>query len=225
MASTYTTKLGLAKPAHGDINWHIPINENWDKLDSKLGPLYENITNGTTKLTVKKDVDMSAKNIKNVASIQTGILQSPNIRPYICVASDEIRYESLAAASGSISTGDDYSKTLKTYRIPTGAPYYGAGYYQMSVRVTAKFTLSYIYAPRDTAVVEFWIKVDGETKKTTRLTNNATKDVTWDVMVNPSSVISLGATKVEMGSYTSASAYISDFRIRATDTFAEPQGW
>ena len=94
----------------------------------------------------------------------------------------------------------------------------------MSVRVTAKFTLSYIYS-NDTAIVDFWIKVDGETKKTTRLTNNATKDVTWDVNVNPSSVISLGATKVEMSSYTSATASISDFRIRASDTFAEPQGW
>ena len=225
MASTYTTKLGLAKPAHGDINWHIPINENWDKLDSKLGPLYENITNGTTKLTVKKDVDMSAKNITNVASIQTGILQSPNIRPYICVASDEIRYESLTTASSAISSGDYYTATLKTYRIPTGAPYYGAGYYQMSVRVTAKCTLSYIYAPEDTAVVKFWMNVDGEIKKSIQLTNNATQNVTWDVMVNPSSVISLGATKVEMGSYTYATASISDFRIRATDTFAEPQGW
>ena len=66
MASTYTPKLNLAKPAHGDVDWHIPINENWNKLDSKLGPLYEDITNDTTKLTVKKDVDMSAKNINNV---------------------------------------------------------------------------------------------------------------------------------------------------------------
>ena len=66
MANTYTSKLNLAKPAHGDVNWHIPVNENWDKLDSKLGPLYENITNDTTKLTVKKDIDMSSNNINNV---------------------------------------------------------------------------------------------------------------------------------------------------------------
>ena len=66
MANTYTPKLNLAKPAHGDVNWHIPINGNWDELDSKLGPLYEDITNDTTKLTVKKDVDMSTKNINNV---------------------------------------------------------------------------------------------------------------------------------------------------------------
>jgi microcystin-dependent protein len=36
MANTYTPNLNLAKPAHGDVNWHIPINENWDKIDSAM---------------------------------------------------------------------------------------------------------------------------------------------------------------------------------------------
>ena len=175
---------------------------------------------------IDTDKDWNGKSITNIGSIQTNIFQSTNIRPYICVASDEIRYESLSTASKEIRVGyEHYSGTLKTYRIPTGAPYYGAGYYQMSVRVTAKCTLSYIYAPGDTAVVDFWIQVDGVTKNTIRLTNNATQDVTWDVMVNPSSVISLGATYVSMAGYTYATASISDFRIRASDTFAEPQGW
>ena len=223
MANTYTPKLNLAKPAHGDVNWHIPINENWDKIDTKVDSAAK--TALLSRTTIDADKDWNGKSITNIGSIQTNIFQSTNIRPYICVASNEIRYESLAAASGSISTGNDYSKTLKTYRIPTGAPYYGAGYYQMSVRVTAKFTLSYIYAPEDTARVDFWIKVDGETKKTIRLTNNATQDVSWDVQVNPSSTIQIGATYVSMGSYTYATASVSDFRIRATDTFAEPQGW
>ena len=223
MANTYTPKLNLAKPAHGDVNWHIPINENWDKIDTKVDSAAK--TALLSRTTIDADKDWNGKSITNIGSIQTNIFQSTNIKPYICVASNEIRYESLAAASGRISTGDDYSKTLKTYRIPTGAPYYGAGYYQMSVRVTAKFTLSYIYAPGDTARVDFWIKVDGETKKTIRLTNNATQDVSWDVQVNPSSTIQIGATYVSMGSYTYATASVSDFRIRATDTFAEPQGW
>ena len=39
MAITYTTKLNLAKPAHGDVNWHMPNNENWDIIDSELGTL------------------------------------------------------------------------------------------------------------------------------------------------------------------------------------------
>jgi hypothetical protein len=75
MASTYTPKLNLAKPAHGDVDWHIPINENWDKLDSKLGPLYENITDNTTKLTVKKDIDivgvLTAEKIKTTSYLWT----------------------------------------------------------------------------------------------------------------------------------------------------------
>ena len=36
MANTYTTNYNLAKPAHGDVDWHIPINENWDKIDTQL---------------------------------------------------------------------------------------------------------------------------------------------------------------------------------------------
>ncbi len=147
------------------------------------------------------------------------------LRPRICVASNEIRHESLATASAKIASGDYYRATLKTYRIPAGAPYYGAGHYQMSVRVTAKIALSYTYAPKDTGVVDFWLQVDGGTQKTARLTNNETQDVSWDVQVNPSSTIQIGATYVSMGSYTYATASVSDFRIRATDTFAEPQGW
>ena len=36
MANIYTPKLNLAKPAHGDVNWHIPNNGNWDKIDTEL---------------------------------------------------------------------------------------------------------------------------------------------------------------------------------------------
>ena len=220
MASTYTPKLNLAKPAHGDVDWHIPINENWDKLDTKVDNAAK--TALVSKITVDADKNWNGKSINNVNMLTVNEFKATNIKPYICVASDEIRYESLTSASSEIRF-HERSATLKTYRIPTGAPYYGAGYYQMSVRVTATLTLSYIYT--DTAVVEFWITVDGVTKKSIQLRNNETQNVTWDVNVNPSSEISLGATYVSMGGYTSATASISDFRIRATDTFAEPQGW
>ena len=36
MANTYTTNYNLAKPAHGDVDWHIPINGNWDKIDTTM---------------------------------------------------------------------------------------------------------------------------------------------------------------------------------------------
>lgn len=31
-----TESLELNKPAEGDIDWHTPLNENWDILDSWL---------------------------------------------------------------------------------------------------------------------------------------------------------------------------------------------
>ena len=36
MATTKTPVMGLNKPAKGDFDWDVPLNENWDKLD-KLG--------------------------------------------------------------------------------------------------------------------------------------------------------------------------------------------
>ena len=36
MASTYTTNYNLAKPAHGDVDWHIPINGNFDTIDTTM---------------------------------------------------------------------------------------------------------------------------------------------------------------------------------------------
>ena len=66
MANTYTTKLNLAKPANGDVDWHTPINGNWDDIDSMLGPLYEDITSGASALTLNKSIDANSKNIDNV---------------------------------------------------------------------------------------------------------------------------------------------------------------
>lgn len=34
MTTTTTPLLGLNKPGKGDFNWDVPLNENWDKLDS-----------------------------------------------------------------------------------------------------------------------------------------------------------------------------------------------
>ena len=36
MANTYTTNYNLAKPAHGDVDWHIPINGNFDIIDTTM---------------------------------------------------------------------------------------------------------------------------------------------------------------------------------------------
>ncbi len=62
MANTYTTKLGLAKPANGDVDWHIPINENWDKIDTELDKALK--ISGTT---IDTDKDWNGKEVTNIA--------------------------------------------------------------------------------------------------------------------------------------------------------------
>ena len=64
MASTYTPKLNLAKPAHGDVNWHIPVNENWDKIDTELDKALK--ISGTT---IDADKNWNGKNITNVGTL------------------------------------------------------------------------------------------------------------------------------------------------------------
>jgi hypothetical protein len=64
MANTYTTKLGLAKPANGDVDWHIPINDNWDKIDTDLDKALK--ISGTT---IDADKDWGGKNITNMGKI------------------------------------------------------------------------------------------------------------------------------------------------------------
>ena len=61
MANTYTPKLNLAKPAHGDVDWHIPVNENWDKIDTELDKALK--ISGTT---IDADKDWNGKSINNV---------------------------------------------------------------------------------------------------------------------------------------------------------------
>lgn len=71
MANTYTTKLGLAKPANGDVDWHIPINENWDKIDTDLDKALK--ISGTT---IDADKDWGGKNITNVGSLGAASIQT-----------------------------------------------------------------------------------------------------------------------------------------------------
>ena len=64
MANTYTPKLNLAKPAHGDVDWHIPINSNWDKIDTELDKALK--ISGTT---IDADKNWNGKSINNVNMI------------------------------------------------------------------------------------------------------------------------------------------------------------
>jgi len=145
------------------------------------------------------------------------------LRPRICVASSNIRYESLASVGARMqSTG--LSQTLKTYRIPAGAPYYLAGHYQMSVRVTAKASQSTPYTD-DTQILRYVVVVDGVEKWSATITNNGTMDISADVSVNPYSSVEIVVQGYSIPLYCYADAAVSDFRIGATDVFADGTGW
>lgn len=64
MANTYTPKINLAKPANGDLDWHIPVNENWDKIDTELDKALK--ISGTT---IDEDKNWNGKSIMNINSI------------------------------------------------------------------------------------------------------------------------------------------------------------
>lgn len=64
MASTYTPKLNLAKPAQGDVDWHIPVNGNWDKIDTELDKALK--ISGTT---IDANKNWNGKNITNLGKI------------------------------------------------------------------------------------------------------------------------------------------------------------
>ena len=99
MANTYTPKLNLAKPAHGDVNWHIPINENWDKIDTELDKALK--ISGTT---IDADKNWNGKNITNIGTVSAA---KYGCATYILTASPhgQICYQdNTTSATGSSTT-------------------------------------------------------------------------------------------------------------------------
>jgi hypothetical protein len=108
MASTYTPKLNLAKPAHGDVDWHIPVNGNWDKIDTELDKALK--ISGTT---IDADKNWNGKRITNVGSVYAGKVFA-KIIPEI-IASDEVR----ASSPGGV-TGPSAATYIKMKEITIG---------------------------------------------------------------------------------------------------------
>ena len=120
MVNTYTPKLNLAQHAHGDVDWHIPINENWDKIDTELDKALK--ISGTM---IDVDKDWNNRSITNLHHIEV-----TTIRPE---ASDEIRWGPHGgAANFSVTIPSVY--TIGTARIvathtPRHFPADDGGYY------------------------------------------------------------------------------------------------
>ena len=109
MANTYTPKLNLAKPAHGDVDWHIPINENWDKIDTELDKALK--ISGTT---IDADKDWNGKNISNVGIITGRGLQATQKKSY--AASDTV----IHAVPGEVGARTTSPQTTHTAIVPQG---------------------------------------------------------------------------------------------------------
>jgi len=146
------------------------------------------------------------------------------LRPRICVASNEIRYEGLSPISRQVQESGEGGGTFREYRIPSGQLYYHTGHYQMSVRISGNLSQSTPYTD-GTIVLIYWIQVDGVTKWSTTISMSGSTDFSADVPVNPSSLISIGVSKHALSSWRYATGTLSDFRIGATDTFADGSGW
>ena len=109
MANTYTEKLGLAKPANGDVDWHIPVNENWDKTDTELDKALK--ISGTT---IDADKDWNGKSITNVGTLQN---QTGNLGArtgFVDVPGDVLRQ----TFTPNIVINSTESKTLVPFTIP-----------------------------------------------------------------------------------------------------------
>ena len=50
MVNTYTTNYNLAKPANGDVNWHTPINGNFDTIDTTMKTISDKIPSGVIQM-------------------------------------------------------------------------------------------------------------------------------------------------------------------------------
>jgi len=109
MVSTYTPKLNLAKPAHGDVDWHIPVNGNWDKIDTELDKALK--ISGTT---IDADKDWGGKNITNVGIITGRGLQATQKKSY--AASDTV----IHTVSGQVGAQTESPKTTHTATVPPG---------------------------------------------------------------------------------------------------------
>jgi hypothetical protein len=98
MANTYTPKLNLAKPAHGDVDWHIPINGNWDKIDTELDKALK--ISGTT---IDADKNWNGKSITNVNSVDAVALYGEKIYTAYTVEASEntlVTFPNRAVSSG-----------------------------------------------------------------------------------------------------------------------------
>ena len=212
MVNTYTTKLNLAKPANGDVNWHIPVNDNFDTIDEKVG---EALTISGTVIDADKDWD--GKNITNVGSVDMHQNRVDNLyyREFIPSASDTI----IASRTGSQSVGRGSTWTVSdTIKIPNG---YGIG----SVRVGCLIKANYHPNPSYSYNTQAKIVKNGDILASLNITSNIIEEyLTADINIEPNDTITISAytkhpnVNVEVWDVTvGASLSFKDVEIYSTE--------
>jgi hypothetical protein len=160
MASTYTPKLNLAKPAHGDVDWHIPVNGNWDKIDTELDKALK--ISGTT---IDADKDWNGKSITNTRSIATSYLSVDKItftrKMSVADINGSIFYKN--SNTYSVSSGQPTFTNIPTITVPPGLVdgstiTIAANIYSTSYRTT---TLTCIINGVSTAALSYYPEVSG----------------------------------------------------------------
>lgn len=168
MANTYTPKLNLAKPAHGDVDWHIPVNENWDKIDTELDKALK--ISGTT---IDADKDWGGKNITNVGTLSANSLILSE-SPFTIVPDPTKNAKYLMKSSDSEAAGSMWGWTLTKSLPPLPASVFGT---ENSVYVSYQHKSSH-------ASFNTWtqIYVNGVAVGTQR-GNSSTSYTTWDEVI------------------------------------------
>ena len=209
MANTYTPKLNLAKPAHGDVDWHIPINENWDKIDTELDKALK--ISGTT---IDADKNWNGKSIVNISSLSSSIYTSTNVKllPIDLGFRPKTIRKTLTGSRSGKGTVD-----LGTFTVPSE---YIEGSI-IGVEGWVQVTQKYDY----TAIADINVKVNGVTVKTFQAfsfssTSGATKKVDFEdyIPIKGNDVISVTLVGYPYGSQYDISSASGKITFYGEDT-------
>ena len=185
MVNSYTEKLGLAKPANGDVDWHIPINENWDKIDTELDKALK--ISGTT---IDGPKDWCGEDITNVGTLSVQKLQSST---YIWMPDHgltRLRYEDLPAVY-------TYSRAVLKTTPPAGLGTHGF------------VTVSFTYGGQIDGSASAQILINGTVAAGSWVSGpGATGHAQADILIAPGDVVGIELIPQYSG-------YVSNLRIHA----------
>jgi hypothetical protein len=220
MASTYTPKLNLAKPAHGDVDWHIPVNGNWDKIDTELDKALK--ISGTT---IDADKDWNNKAITNLGSLTSHgktIINSSG--EFAGGGAAYILYADPACAAANLCNqvlteysrrDSSYGKMMELIPIPSSV-----AIPNMKHTVTVQWQTRIYYGAPYVGYTRVYINGSPVgVEKTTSSTGYTT--VSESIEVEPGDIISIWGHGTHPAEYSTGIVYVRNVKLFA---FAVPAG-